>query len=82
MDKLRRRNMVIVNAYPMCLKDAELVDHLFLNCRVAQGLWNSVYMWFDMSGVLPTRFSQLFEVWKLGVGHSKGRIDGTAWRPR
>ena len=53
MDIPGRRNMVIVNACPMCLKNAESMDHLFLNCRVAQGLWNDVYSWFDMRGVLP-----------------------------
>ena len=77
MDNLRRRNMVIVNVCPMCLKNAEFVDHLFLNCRVAQGLWNDVYSWFDMRGVLPVHFSQLFEIWMLGVGSTRGRI---MWR--
>eukprot|EP00268_Persea_americana_P063500 TRINITY_DN8240_c1_g1_i2.p1 TRINITY_DN8240_c1_g1~~TRINITY_DN8240_c1_g1_i2.p1 ORF type:complete len:122 (+),score=12.94 TRINITY_DN8240_c1_g1_i2:607-972(+) len=77
MDNLRHRKMIITNACPMCSMDAESVDHLFLNCREAQGLWNSVYNWFDMRGVLPAHFSQLFEVWMLRVGSTRGRI---MWR--
>ena len=74
IDKLQRQNMVIFNTSPMCLKDVESMDHLFLNCRVTQGLWNSVYSWFAMSGVLPAHFTQLFEAWKLGMGSRRGRI--------
>eukprot|EP00268_Persea_americana_P051206 TRINITY_DN5634_c0_g1_i2.p1 TRINITY_DN5634_c0_g1~~TRINITY_DN5634_c0_g1_i2.p1 ORF type:complete len:237 (-),score=29.60 TRINITY_DN5634_c0_g1_i2:1636-2346(-) len=77
MDNLRHRNMVIVNACPMCLKNAESVDHLFLNCGVVQGLWNDVYSWFDIRGVLPAHFSQLFEIWMLRVRSTGGRI---LWR--
>lgn len=53
------------------LEGCKISGPSFLNCRVAQGLWNSVYRWFD------TRFSHLFVVWKLGVGPSRGRI---LWR--
>lgn len=77
MVNLRRRNMVIVNGSPMCSKNAEFVGQLFLNCRVAQCPWNDVYSWFDMRGVFPAHFSQLFEIWMLGVGSTRGRI---MWR--
>ena len=47
-DNLRRRKVCIVNACPMCLADEETVDYLFLNCKVAQFLWKSVFSWFDV----------------------------------
>lgn len=44
------------------------MDHLFLNCRVAHFLWKFVFSWFDVSGVLPSNLSHLFNAWNLGVG--------------
>ena len=32
IDQLRKRNSVIVNGYPMCIKDEETVHHLFIHC--------------------------------------------------
>ena len=61
----------------MCVADEETMDQLFLNYRVALFLWNSVFGWFDRSGVLPSTLSQLFDVWNLGVGSCRGRI---MWR--
>ena len=74
---LRNQKSCIVNACPMCLADEEAMDHLFLNCRVAQFLWTSVFSWLDVSGVLPFSLFHLFEVWNLGVSSCRGRI---MWR--
>ena len=35
MDSLRKRNIIILNCCPMCLRDAKSVDQLFLHCKVA-----------------------------------------------
>lgn len=42
MDNLRHRNVVIVNAWPLCLQVEELVDHLLLNCEMAQGMLEAI----------------------------------------
>lgn len=42
MDNLQKRKMIVVNACPICLTDEESVDHLLLNCKLAQWLWNLV----------------------------------------
>lgn len=42
MDNLLRRKKILVIACPMCLANEETVDHLLLNCKVAQGLWLAV----------------------------------------
>lgn len=57
--------VIIVNACPMCLNDEENVDHLPLNCRVAQGLWSILFSWFGCSSVLPSTICGLFENWHL-----------------
>lgn len=36
MDNLRRRNMIMVNACPLCLAAEETMDHRLLNCWVAK----------------------------------------------
>ena len=38
MENLRRRGKVVVNGCPMCLSEEETMDHLLLNCKVAQML--------------------------------------------
>lgn len=38
MDNLRSHKTIIVNAYPICLADKEIVDHLLVNGKVAQAL--------------------------------------------
>ena len=47
MDNLRRRGRIVGNDCPMCLRNEESVDHLLLNCMVAQLIWRSVVEWFD-----------------------------------
>lgn len=68
MDKLRQWQVVVVNACPMCLVGEESIDHLLLNCRIAQCLWRAILGWFHYSGPLPRSLLALFEYWRLGVG--------------
>eukprot|EP00268_Persea_americana_P013064 TRINITY_DN15690_c0_g1_i1.p1 TRINITY_DN15690_c0_g1~~TRINITY_DN15690_c0_g1_i1.p1 ORF type:complete len:100 (-),score=15.94 TRINITY_DN15690_c0_g1_i1:254-553(-) len=74
MDNLRRRNVFIVDACPMCLANEESIDHLLLNCNSAQCLWKTIFRWFHCSGPLPSSFSALYEFWGLGVGSIRGRL--------
>lgn len=53
----------------MCLADYEIVDHLFLNCRVAQIIWRSVINWFKCYLVFPRSKLQLLEACNMGVGN-------------
>lgn len=68
MDNLWKHKVVIVSAYPVCLAGEETVDHLMLNCWVAQQVWRSVLWWFGCGWVLPYTLGHLFEAWKMGVG--------------
>ena len=61
----------------MCLADEELVDHLLLNCKVAQGLWSEALSRFHYSLAHPRSICGLFEAWMLEVRFIKGRI---MWR--
>ena len=53
MDNLRRRNMIVVNACPLCLANEELVDHLLLHCRLTKSLCSSIFKDFSCSWFLP-----------------------------
>ena len=53
IDKLRRRNRVIINGCPTCLKEEETVHHLFIHCQFACKVWYFVLQCFDMNWVMP-----------------------------
>eukprot|EP00268_Persea_americana_P033489 TRINITY_DN33165_c1_g2_i2.p1 TRINITY_DN33165_c1_g2~~TRINITY_DN33165_c1_g2_i2.p1 ORF type:complete len:146 (+),score=9.08 TRINITY_DN33165_c1_g2_i2:242-679(+) len=74
MDNLKRQELYIVNACPVCFAGEESIDHLLLNCRIAQQLWRSTLDWFQVSKPLPNSLSALFEFWRLGVGFTRERI--------
>lgn len=78
MDNLRKRKVTIVNACIMCLASNESMDHLLLNCKVAQAVWTSGLGWFECSWTLPCSLQHLFEAWKMCVGSARGKI---MWRP-
>ena len=46
MDNLRRRDRIVINGCPICLRDEETVDHLMLICKIAWMIWKSVIKWF------------------------------------
>lgn len=49
MDNLYRKNVIVVNACPLCLSDEESVEHLLLNCNVAWKVWYLVLGGFGCS---------------------------------
>lgn len=77
MDNLRRRGRVVVNACPLCLSAEESVNHLMLNCSMANSIWSAILNYFHVSWVLPRHIGELFEAWKLQIGATRGR---TMWR--
>lgn len=73
MDNLRRRNVIVVNACPLCLSDEESVDHLLLNCKVAREGIQSLVVLVE-AGVFPRKIDEPFDAWKFAIGSSKGKI--------
>ena len=74
MDNLSWHRKIIVNACPVCLVNEESVDHLLLNCKVAQGLWSEVLNWFHCSWAHPRSIGGLVEAWLLEVGSIKRKL--------
>ena len=42
-DNLRKRWLMVRDCCCMCKPDGETIDHLFLHCPVAKGLWDLVF---------------------------------------
>ena len=72
--KLRQRNHVIVNEYPMCLKDEELVHHLTIHCPFAYRVWIAILDMFGMQWVMPRAVDDLFLQWRFGCKYICSRI--------
>ena len=47
-DNLKRRNHIIVNGCPMCLRDEETVHHLIIHCRFALRVGLIILNMFDL----------------------------------
>lgn len=63
IDKLPRRNHVIVNGCPMCLKDEEALHHLSIHCQFACRVWMVIVNMFEMKWVMPRTIAYLFIQW-------------------
>ena len=63
MDNLRRCGYVLAGWCCMCRANGESVDHLFLHCPVAAGLWN-----FGVKWVISGRFRDLLFSWQNWFG--------------
>lgn len=50
---LRRRNFIVVNGCPMCLRNEENASHLLIHCSVANKVCASIIHMFDMNWVMP-----------------------------
>ena len=74
MDNLKRQRVIVVNACPMCLAGEESIDHLLLNCSIAQHLWRSVLGWFHVYTPIPHSLLSLLAFWTLGVESKRERI--------
>lgn len=61
----------------MCSGDAEIVNHLSVNCKVAQQFWTSLLGWCDCRWVLPNSLCHLSKAWNLVVGSTRERV---MWR--
>ena len=63
-DNLRRRNIILVDWCCLCKEDGETIDHLFLHCKVARELWNSVFNLFGVAWVMPRKVVELLWCWQ------------------
>ena len=70
-DNLRRRNIILVDWRCLCKEDGETIDHLFLHCKVAWELWNSVFNLFGMAWVMPGKVVELLLCWQGSLGHHR-----------
>lgn len=52
---------MIPNACPMCMKEGESIDHLFMHCKYAREVWAYIFMEVGLSWVMPRVFTNL--VW-------------------
>lgn len=67
LDKLMKRNVIVVDRCCMCKKGGEFIDHL-LHCEVARELWSSHFHLFCADWVMPRRVRELLMGWKGRVG--------------
>ena len=74
-NNLMRRKFQIVNRCYMCLCNSESINHLFLRCTVAIGLWNMFFSLFGLTWVMPRSLREAFVCWSSWkVGKSIKRI--------
>lgn len=74
IDLLQRRGMIILNACPICLKDAENVDHIFIYCRFDSEISERFLTEIHLSWVFPNRMVLLLALWNMWKVSKKGCI--------
>lgn len=75
-DNLRKLGYVIAGWCCMCKDADEMVDHLFLHCRVAREIWSFVFLAVGIDWVLPHQVMDLCLVGGIGSGRGL-RVLGT-----
>ncbi|WMV31905.1 hypothetical protein MTR67_025290 [Solanum verrucosum] len=74
-NNLMRRKFQIVNRCYMCLCNSESINHLFLHCTVATGLWNMFFSLFGLTWVMLRSLREAFVCWSSWkVGKSVKQI--------
>ena len=73
IDNLRRK-CIIVNGYPLCLKDEETINHLMIHCVFANKIWAFFLNMFEVQWVMPQSDYDLFCLWHLGCKFVRGKI--------
>ncbi len=70
-DNLRRRHVILVSWCCMCKGDGETIDHLFLHCKVAKEMWDTVFNLFGLTWVMPKRVVDLLSCWQGKMGRHR-----------
>ena len=74
IDKLERRNHIIVSGCPVCLQDKEAVHHLMIHCRFAYCVWLVVLTMLALQWVISRHVDDLFCQWRVGRKFVHGKI--------
>jgi hypothetical protein len=53
LNNLRKRHVIVMEWCCMCKKCEGSIDHLFLHCEFATGLWNAIFQLFGVDWVMP-----------------------------
>lgn len=64
IDKLRRRDKVLVNAYYLCKRNEETCNHVLLWCPWVYKLWMMVFGWLGISCVMAGSVREELWAWK------------------
>jgi hypothetical protein len=74
LDKLKKRNVIMVDWCCMCKRSGESIDHLLLHCEVARELWTLIFLLFEVEWIMPKRVIELLACWR-GLLGSFGRLE-------
>jgi hypothetical protein len=77
IDNLCKRGLILVDWCCLCKESGESPDHLLLHCKVAQELWDLVFVLFGVQWVTPRTILDLFSSWQ---GPSGSRMTTMVWR--
>ena len=69
-DRLQKLNIVQNFKCVLCLEGLESVDHLFVQCKVAQECWSFVLQKLNVMFPLPNTLWDLFNGWPSSNNHS------------
>lgn len=65
MDNLQKRGMYLPNICPLCYRDVESVDHIFLHCSYVSEVWGEIMMEAGIDWVFPRCLWDSFLSWKV-----------------
>lgn len=74
IDLLQNRGMVIPNACPLDLQDAESMNRIFLHCPFAAEIWELFLNEIGLAWVFPKELDVLIYSWKLWLVPKNGGI--------
>lgn len=62
-DALLGRKISVDPVCPLCGRELETIEHLFLNCDFARRVWRASHLGFDFSKGNPVGFVNWFDSW-------------------
>lgn len=62
---LRNKGQNLANRYILCINEEESVNHLFIHCSMAKGIWHFFISHLQITWVFPKSFDELISGWWL-----------------
>jgi hypothetical protein len=62
-DKLRRRDVIVLDWCCMCKKSGKNISHLLMHCLVSWEVWNFIFSIFGIQWVMPCGVLDLLPCW-------------------